>query len=55
MKFDYKIFDIKYLGLYLCKKIIDLLYGEISVRNQFGKGSEFKFIIPIEFKEGGLI
>ena len=39
------------LGLYLCKKILDLLHGEISVTSQFGKGSEFKFIIPIEFKE----
>jgi len=39
------------LGLYLCKKLIDLLHGEISVTSQFGKGSEFKFIIPIEFKE----
>jgi len=39
------------LGLYLCKKTLDLLHGEISVVSQFGKGSEFKFIIPIEFKE----
>ncbi|KKM77669.1 hypothetical protein LCGC14_1367710 [marine sediment metagenome] len=39
------------LGLYLCKKLLDLLHGEISVISQFGKGSEFKFIIPIEFKE----
>ncbi len=39
------------LGLYLCKKLLDLLHGKISVISQFGKGSEFKFIIPIEFKE----
>ena len=39
------------LGLYLCKKILDFLHGEISVISQFGKGSEFKFIIPIKFKE----
>jgi hypothetical protein len=30
---------------------LDFLHGEISVTSQFGKGSEFKFIIPIEFKE----
>ena len=39
------------LGLYLCKKLLHLLHGEISVTSQFGKGSEFKFNIPIEFKE----
>jgi len=38
------------LGLYLCKKILDLLHGDISVKSQFGKGSEFKFIIPIKLK-----
>ena len=39
------------LGLHLCKKLIDLLHGDISVKSQFGKGSEFKFIIPINFEE----
>jgi len=39
------------LGLHLCKKLLDLLHGDISAKSQFGKGSEFKFIIPIEFKE----
>ena len=39
------------LGLYLSKKIIDLLHGDISVTSQFGKGSEFKFIFPIKFRE----
>jgi len=39
------------LGLHLSKKLLNLLQGDISVKSQFGKGSEFKFIIPIEFKE----
>jgi len=39
------------LGLYLCKKLAELLHGDISVKSQFGEGSEFKFIIPIKFKE----
>lgn len=39
------------LGLHLCKKLIELLHGDISVKSQFGEGSEFKFIIPIKFKE----
>jgi len=39
------------LGLYLCKKLLNLLHGDISVKSQFGKGSEFKFTIPIKYKE----
>jgi len=39
------------LGLYLCKKLLDLFHGDISVTSHLGKGSEFKFIIPINFKE----
>ena len=41
------------LGLYLCKKLLNLLHGNISVKSQFGKGSEFKIIIPINYKEEG--
>ncbi len=36
------------LGLYLSKKILDLLSGDISVKSQFGKGSIFKILIPIK-------
>ncbi len=35
------------LGLYLCKKILDLLHGNISMTSQFGTGSEFKFTLPL--------
>ena len=41
------------LGLYLCKKLLNLLHGNISVKSQFGKGSEFKIIIPINYEEEG--
>jgi len=39
------------LGLYLCKKLLDLLHGDISIKSQFGEGSEFKFVVPIKFIE----
>ncbi|HET7733661.1 MAG TPA: ATP-binding protein, partial [Paludibacter sp.] len=36
------------IGLYLCKRIIQLHNGKIEVRNQPTGGSSFRFIIPIE-------
>jgi signal transduction histidine kinase/ligand-binding sensor domain-containing protein/DNA-binding response OmpR family regulator len=36
------------IGLYLCKRIIQLHNGKIEVRNQSTGGSSFRFIIPIE-------
>jgi len=38
------------LGLYLSKKILELLHGDISIKSQLGIGSVFKFIVPIKFK-----
>lgn len=38
------------LGLAICKGIIERHKGEISVTSVYGKGSEFKFTIPIKKK-----
>jgi signal transduction histidine kinase len=36
------------LGLYLSKKLITLLGGEIRVESEFGKGSVFFFTLPMK-------
>ena len=45
------------LGLYLTKKLVNLLGGDISVHSKINKGSDFNFTIPIrlnvaKIKEG---
>jgi signal transduction histidine kinase len=39
------------LGLYLSKKIADLLGGNIMTESEFGKGSVFTLILPLKYKE----
>jgi len=39
------------LGIYLSKKIADLLGGEIKANSEFGTGSEFTFTLPSKYKE----
>lgn len=34
------------IGLYLTKKVVNMLQGEIGVKSDFGKGSEFYFTLP---------
>ena len=36
------------LGLAIVKKLVDLLCGEIEVKTEIGKGTEFKILIPYE-------
>ncbi len=36
------------LGLYLIKKLVDLLGGEIRVQSEYGQGSEFTFVLALK-------
>lgn len=38
------------LGLYISKKIADLLGGEIEAKSEFEKGSKFTFTLPLKHK-----
>ena len=35
------------LGLYLTKRLVILLGGDISAKSEYGRGSEFSFTIPL--------
>ena len=39
------------LGLYLTKKLVTILGGDISAKSEYGTGSEFIFILPLEYRE----
>jgi PAS domain S-box-containing protein len=39
------------LGLSVCKRILDMLGGDIRAKSQFGKGSTFTFTVPLHPKE----
>ncbi len=41
------------LGLTLCKKLVKLMNGEITVRSVQGQGSVFHFFIPLETEKPG--
>ncbi|MEA2005275.1 MAG: ATP-binding protein, partial [Acidobacteriota bacterium] len=37
------------LGLYLTKKLLGLLGGEIDVKSEYGRGTEFTFTLPLKY------
>lgn len=39
------------LGLSVCKRILDMLGGDIHVKSQLGKGSTFTFTVPLNQRE----
>ena len=36
------------LGLAICRQLVKLMGGDVTVKSQFGEGSEFAFILPLE-------
>ncbi|KJU86471.1 multi-sensor hybrid histidine kinase [Candidatus Magnetobacterium bavaricum] len=39
------------LGLSICKKLVELMGGVISVKSEYGKGSEFTFTLRIGYRQ----
>jgi PAS domain S-box-containing protein len=43
-----RIYEGTGLGLHLCRRLLTLMHGEISVESEFGKGSQFSFTLPFQ-------
>lgn len=43
-----RVYEGTGLGLYLCRKLLALMGGEISVKSEFGKGTCFTFKLPLQ-------
>ena len=41
-----RVYEGTGLGLYLCRRLLNLLGGEIHAESDFGKGSQFTFTLP---------
>lgn len=39
------------LGLHLCRKLADLLGGDIWAKSEHGRGSEFTLVLPLRYRE----
>lgn len=46
---DSKMYSGTGLGLAICKKIAQLLGGDIRLESEIGKGSTFRFILPVDY------
>jgi signal transduction histidine kinase len=42
-----RVYEGTGLGLYLCRKLLSMMGGEISVKSEYGKGSRFMFSLPL--------
>jgi PAS domain S-box-containing protein len=42
-----KLYEGTGLGLYLCRKLLTLMRGDIGVKSVFGEGSRFSFTVPL--------
>ena len=43
-----RVYEGTGLGLYLCRKLLDMMGGHISVQSEYGKGSRFTYSMPLE-------
>jgi signal transduction histidine kinase len=41
-----RIYEGTGLGLHLCRRLLELMHGQIGVETEFGKGSRFTFLLP---------
>ena len=47
-----RVYEGTGLGLYLCRKLLTLMGGEIRVESEYGKGSRFLYSMPLELAAG---
>ena len=45
-----RIYEGTGLGLHLCRKLLDLMGGDIQVQSEFGSGSRFSFSVPLDVR-----
>lgn len=43
------------LGLVICKSLVELMNGTLTVRSEVGEGTEFKVLLPLEIAEGSVL
>jgi PAS domain S-box-containing protein len=48
-----RVYEGTGLGLYLCRKILQLMGGQIDVKSEFGKGTRFEFVLPLRMTTAG--